>query len=357
MLSSTNGKKDHIILNSGKHITVQNQISIMSADDWEEFIEEWMAHKSSDYYDFERLGGAGDQGRDVVGYVDDPVGNDAYIWDNYQCKHYAAPLSPSKIWAEIGKICYYSFMKDYPFPRKYYFIAPLGVGTKLSNLLKKPNCLKKELLENWESYCKNSITEVAEVALTEELEKYIESLDFGIFDKIATIKIIIEHSKTQFHVVRFGVPLPERPHTPPISGNVGDKEITYVTKLLSAYDSHDIEKITDVIEANKCKPYKKHLARSREDFANAETLRNFSRDTMPNGSFENIQNQVKNGVSDILESSYKSGFDKVKDVVSEAKKLQLPITPLTSCITVNDRGGICHQLANDDDEVTWCEDE
>ncbi|CCU71302.1 hypothetical protein [Thalassolituus oleivorans] len=32
----------------------------MSADDWEEFIEEWMSHKSSDYYDFERLGGAGD---------------------------------------------------------------------------------------------------------------------------------------------------------------------------------------------------------------------------------------------------------------------------------------------------------
>jgi hypothetical protein len=344
-------------LNSGKNITVQNQISTMSADDWEEFIEEWITHKSSDYYDFERLGGAGDQGRDVVGYVDDPVGNDAYIWDNYQCKHYAAPLSPAKIWSEIGKICYYSFVKDYPFPRKYYFIAPLGIGTKLSNLLKKPDYLKNKLFENWNSYCRNGITGVGEIELTKELRVYIENLDFSAFDKIATIKIIIEHSKTQFHVVRFGVPLPERPITPEIFENVGDHEITYVTKLISAYDSHAEENITEVCDANNFKTYKKHLKRSREDFANAEILRNFSRDTMPNGSFDGIQKQVKNGISDILDASYISGFDKVKDAVSEAKKLQLPITPLTSYITVNDRGGICHQLANNDDEVTWCEDE
>lgn len=344
-------------MNSGKHITVLNQVSTMSADDWEKFIEEWMSSKLSIYYDYERFGGAGDQGRDVVGFVDDPVGNDAYIWDNYQCKQYAAPLSPSKIWKEIGKICYHSFMKDYPFPRKYYFIAPLGIGTKLSNLLKKPNYLKKELFENWDGYCKKGITEMGEIELTDELRVYIENLDFSAFDKIATIKIIIEHSKTQFHVVRFGVPLPERPITPEISEKVGDNEITYVKKLLSAYDSHADEKVTEVCEANNFKTYKKHLERSREDFANAEALRNFSRDTMPNGSFDSIQSQVKNGISDILESKYTSGLDKVKDVVSEAKKLQLSITPLTPCITVNDRGGICHQLANNDNEVTWCENE
>lgn len=346
-----------MILNSGKHITVQNQISTMSADEWEEFIEEWMSHKSSDYYDFERLGGAGDQGRDVVGYVDNPVGSDSYIWDNYQCKHYASPLSPSKIWKEIGKICYFSFVNAYPFPRKYYFIAPLGVGTKLSNLLKKPDDLKNGLFENWESCCKNYITETSEINLSVDLKEYIEGLDFSAFDKIATIKIIMEHSKTQFHVVRFGVPLPDRPITPEVPEKVGVNEITYVKKLLSAYNSHSEKNITNVNEANALELYKKHLKRSREDFANAEALRNFSRDTMPNGSFESIQSQVKNGISDILDSNYENGFDKVKDAVSEAKRLQLPITPLTSCLTVNDRGGICHQLANKDNEVSWCENE
>ncbi|WP_280540614.1 ABC-three component system protein [Chromohalobacter sp. 11-W] len=341
----------------GKHITVQNQISTMSPDDWEEFIEEWMSYKSSSYYDFERLGGAGDQGRDVVGYVDNPVGSNTYIWDNYQCKHYAAPLSPAKIWNEIAKICYYSFMEEYPFPRKYYFIAPLGIGTKLANLLKKPDKLKKQFFENWDNYCRKNITDIGEIELTDELKSYIQNLDFSAFDKIATIKIIMEHSKTQFHVVRFGVQLPERPITPEISKDVSENEITYVRKLLAAYDSHSEEEITEVCQANKFKVYKNHLQRSREDFANAETLRNFSRDTMPNGSFGSIQKQLKNGISDILDSNYPNGFEKVKDAVSEAKKLQLPITPLASCITVNDRGGICHQLANSDDEVMWCENE
>ena len=38
----------------------------MSPLDWEEFIEEWMSFRSAEYYDFERLGGAGDQGNEVT---------------------------------------------------------------------------------------------------------------------------------------------------------------------------------------------------------------------------------------------------------------------------------------------------
>ncbi|OXY80896.1 hypothetical protein B6S08_15405 [Oceanimonas doudoroffii] len=328
----------------------------MSPDEWEEFIEEWMTYKSDMYYDFERLGGAGDQGRDVVGYIDNPVDNSLYTWDNYQCKHYDAPLSPSKIWVEIGKICYFSYLEEYPFPRKYYFIAPLGIGTKLSNLLKKPELLKSELFLNWEGYCQSNIGK-GEVELTEDLKQYILNLDFSAFDKIATIKLVVDHSKTQFHAVRFSVPLPLRPPTPEVSDDVSDEEIIYVKKLISAYDSHASEKIENVKDANNTPIYKRHLKRSREDFANAEALRNFSRDNMPNGAFENIQQQVKYGIYDIIDSEYPNGFDKVKDAVSEARKLQLPYTPLTSCITVNDRGGICQQLANNDDDVSWCTNE
>lgn len=345
-------------MNLGKHISVQNQISTMSADDWEEFIEEWITYKSECYFDFERLGGAGDQGRDVVGYEENPVGKDDYAWDNYQCKHYDAPLSPSKIWTEIGKICYYSFINEYPFPKKYYFIAPLGIGTKLSNLLKKPDKLREGLLENWDSYCKNDIcSEVGGIELTQKFKEYIKGLNFSAFDKITTIKLVMEHSKTQFHVVRFGVPLPERPTTPPIPEIVGGDEIIYVTKLLSAYHSHAEINITNVSEANNITTYKRHLKRSREDFSHAEALRNFSRDTMPNGSFSSIQDQVKSGISDILDSDFSNGFEKVKSTVSEARKLQLPNTALVGYLTVNDRGGICHQIANNDDDVLWCEDE
>jgi hypothetical protein len=80
---------------TGLFIPVINQIKTMSADDWERFVEEWMSSRTDEYFDFERLGGVGDQGRDVVGFVGNPVGNHSYVWDNYQCKHYSNPLSPS----------------------------------------------------------------------------------------------------------------------------------------------------------------------------------------------------------------------------------------------------------------------
>ncbi|WP_225247113.1 ABC-three component system protein [Vibrio campbellii] len=335
---------------------VLNQIYTMSPDEWEHFIEEWMTFKSDEYFDFERLGGAGDQGRDVVGFVDDPVGTVDYVWDNFQCKHYAAPLSPSQIWVEIGKICFFSFNKDYPFPRKYYFVAPRGIGTKLSNLLKNTDELKKQLYENWDKYCKDGITEKKSIALDTNLKKYIDGLDFAVFDKIATIKIIIEHSKTQFHVTRFGVSLPTRPETPKLSPTVSDNETLYVTKLIKAYDSHNSESILEVSDLANHKNYSSHLKRSREEFLHAETLRNFSRDTLPNDEFEKIQSQILSGVSDIVEGEHDNGFDKVKEVVREAKRLQLSTSPLTSCLTVNDRGGICHQLANNN-EISWCEND
>ncbi|MEP4557786.1 ABC-three component system protein [Cobetia amphilecti] len=340
-------------MDTSQNLSIQQQISVMSPSEWEEFIEEWLSTKTDLYFDYERLGGAGDQGRDVVGYVDNPVESDTYVWDNYQCKHYSAPLSPSKIWEEIGKICYFSFLNKYPFPRKYYFIAPLGIGTKLSDLLKKPKLLQLQLLENWDKCCRDRIS-INKVELTDELKEYIISLDFSAFDKIIPIKLVIEHSKTRFHTTRFSVPLPNRPATPELPNKVEEKEITYVNKLILAYNSHAVEPIISVENANNVPIYRKHLKRSREDFAHAEMLRNFSRDNMPYGTFENIQAQVKSGICDILDSDYVNGFEKVKSAVSEARKLQLPSTSLTSCITVHDRGGICQQLANDDHEVLWC---
>lgn len=340
-------------MSSGKHIPVKAQISVMSADEWEEFIEEWMTTKSAEYFSYEKLGGAGDQGRDVVGYKDNPVGQAHYLWDNYQCKHYKAPLMPNNIWVEVGKMCYFSYIGEYPFPRKYYFVSPLGIGTKLSNFLKKPEVFKLMLIENWDDHCKEKITDTKSIDLTVDLKKYIESLDFSVFDKISVLQLIIDHSKTQFHVMRFNTPLPPRPDTPRISDVIGNNEINYVKKLILAYNSHCDSEIKDIESVNKISLYKKHLQRSREDFLHAETLRNFSRESLPIGEFESVQGQILNGILDVVESDEINGFDKVKKAVSEAKKLQLPINPLSACITVNDRGGICHQLANDD-RLSWC---
>lgn len=331
------------------HIPIINQIKHMSPDDWEYFIEEWMTTKEYEYFDFERLGGAGDQGRDVVGFVNDPVGNENYEWDNYQCKHYSSPLSPSMIWSEIGKVCFYSYKKEYPFPRKYYFIAPMGIGTKLSNLLRKPQNLKEALCDNWERYCAKGITETEEtIALDNDLKKYIDGLDFVVFDKIKPITLILEHSQTQFHAVRFDVPLPKRPPVPKLSEEVSEDELTYVNKLVLAYSEHSGDNDLSMADVQANKDYSSHFKRSRESFGHAESLRNFSRDNLPNGMYFGLQDEILDGISDVVDLNICSGFENIKRAVSTAKQLQISLTKLSTVITVNDRGGICHQLANDD---------
>jgi hypothetical protein len=331
------------------HIPIINQIKNMSPDDWECFIEEWMTTKEADYFDFERLGGAGDQGRDVVGFIDDPVDNKEYEWDNYQCKHYSSPLSPSMIWSEIGKVCFYSYKKEYPFPRKYYSVAPMGVGTKLSNLLRTPRKLKEELYANWERYCAKGITETVEsVVLDSSLKTYIDGLDFSVFDKTKPITVIQEHSETRFHSVRFDVPLPKRPPVPNVPEDVPQDELTYVNKLVQAYSEHSGEKLMNIDDVKENKNYSQHFKRFRESFGHAESLRNFSRDNLPNGMFLGLQDEILDGIIDVVDVEKLNGFDNVKKAVSTSKLLQISRTKLSIVVTVNDRGGICHQLANDD---------
>ena len=99
----------------GTQIEPIQRIQIMSADDWEVLVEEWLEIKQSNYIKIERLGGAGDMGRDVVAYIDNPKDNpDSYNWDCYQCKHYANSLAPSNIWVEFGKLLYYTFNNEFP---------------------------------------------------------------------------------------------------------------------------------------------------------------------------------------------------------------------------------------------------
>jgi hypothetical protein len=71
-------------------------IKIYTADQWEEFIREWAESLRQLYKEVRRASGAGDKGRDIIGYVESV--NSGGTWDNYQCKHYDHALYPSDIW-------------------------------------------------------------------------------------------------------------------------------------------------------------------------------------------------------------------------------------------------------------------
>ncbi|WP_339136454.1 MAG: ABC-three component system protein [Candidatus Electrothrix sp. GW3-4] len=340
----------------GKQIAPIKMVYLFSADEYEEFIEEWIDTKKDKYIRTEKNAGAGDMGRDIIAYIEDPKSNpEKYKWDCYQCKHYSNPLVPSNIWVEFGKILFYTFKKEYPVPEKYYFVPPKGVGTALSALLSNTSKLKVELQKNWDKHCKYKITKTKDIKLSGEFLNYFNKFDFSIFDKIPPKKVIEQHAKHENHLLRFGGGLPERKVIEEIPKVDTDKELRYIKQLTLAYNSDsqdDIKTVNDIEIYNK---YKQHFHRARKSFYHAEELRIFTRDNLPAQVFDDFQEEVFQSVANTAEDDFENAFTKVKTVENQAVKTPIESNPLREVCNTIDKKGICHQLVNKE-IISWIND-
>ncbi|WP_218777686.1 ABC-three component system protein [Acetobacter malorum] len=334
---------DHV--QAGLPIPKAIRVQVFSPDDWEGFTEEW-ASSLKGYAIVRRFAGAGDMGLDVTGFT--AAAGFSAPWDNYQCKRYDHPLRPSDIHVEIGKIIYYSWLGEFTVPRKHYFAASKDIGTTAAKLLLDPMNLKESTRHAWERQCRHEITKTADVALTGSLLSYFNAFDFSIFGSKSVLELIAQHETTKFHAIRFGGGLPPRPasHVPP--AEPAEHESRYIRQLLNAYGDHLGEQLPDVAALASKQPLHRDFSRQRERFYSAEALRNFSRDTVPEGTFDALQEEVFQGVVDICEGSHLTGFERMKATVSQAAQVVLTSNPLAPATRVQDRQGICHQLANED---------
>ncbi len=310
------------------------------------FIEEWLDTKKAEYKEIERLAGSGDQGVDVAAHVSTKTERN-YIWDCYQCKHYDNPLYPTNIWIELGKIIYYSYKKEYPVPRSYYFVAPKGCGTTVSKLLKDAEKLKAALKTAWQDYCAGSLIAGVNLPLSGDLAAYFESFDFTIFKKISPKLIIEEHKKHPNHITWFGGGLPERAvlTETDIPVTIQPHESKYVSQLLLAYNSDSSVQFPNPPEL--IAPYENHFKRARLNFHYAEQLRNLYRDSLPNGTFERFQDEIYDGIVNIYENVHKNGFHKMKAVETQATVINISSNPLKDVSVQKDKIGVCHQLCNE----------
>lgn len=349
---SSSASAEHVI--SGVPIPKVMRISTFSSDDWEDFIEEWSTSLSDAYLKVRRFGGSGDLGVDIAGFCS-PHGFQN-VWDNYQCKRYGHPLRPSDIWTEIGKIVYYSFKKEYAPPRRHFFVGSKGIGTSLEQLLNKPDALKTQARENWGKYCEKEITTTEEIPLSGDLEAYFESFDFSVFNSKSHIELIEAHSTTSYHAVRFGGGLPLRPDPEKPPASPAKAESRYIRQLLDAYGDQLGVAMSSPVALDAHASIKRDFLRQRERFYNAESLRNFARDTVPEGTFAALQNEVFHGVIDICEGHHQDGFERMRATLAQAAVLSLTANPLSSVTKKQDCQGVCHQLANDD-QLTWVPDD
>jgi len=339
------------IVNYGSPILPIKRVEIFSDEEWEIFIEEWLDTRKSEYPETERLGGSGDKGSDIAAYVTDK-NSENYIWDCYQGKHYGHPLMPSEVYIEMGKIIYFSFIKVYPCPRSYFFIAPKNCGSSLSNLLKSPARLKAALEKQWEKDCENKITATTDVPLSGAFLDYFNRFDFSIFKKFVTKDIIAAHASHSNHKIWFGGGLPPRQEMDEagIPAEAQPNENIYVVQLLKAYTSAAARAFSGAPELTE--PYTNHFKRSRISFHYAEQLRNLYRDSLPPGTFEKFQGEIYDGVVNIYEGSHSNGYEKVKAVEVHAASIPITSNPLTDVSVIKDKIGICHQLCNEE-KLKW----
>ncbi|WP_027237584.1 ABC-three component system protein [Leisingera caerulea] len=327
----------------------QQLILLFDPDQWEEFILEWAHQKKKEYTLVSRLGGANDYGIDVAAFrtAEGFQGS----WDNYQCKHYADPLTPSDALPEIGKILWHSYNKKITVPDNYFFFAPKDCGAKLKKLLLDKPKLKQEVTSRWDKTIAPNITSKEAIPLSGSFEAYVTKFNFNIFQYKPSLDVIDEHRATPYHAARFGGGLCPRPASisPPIAPS--SDENRYIEQLLEAYSDCGQE-IKGVDELASHKEFQDHFNRSRQVFYEAESLVNFARDSVPKGTFEALQDEVFHGVKDTEEEDYETGYKRVKAVTKEASKLNYSANGLSGVVTVKDLRGICHQLANGD-RLTW----
>ena len=333
-------------------------IQILSADEWEEFTEEWLTfHKSRGAYDsVKRFSGPGDLGLDVVAF--ETSAGFAKPWDSFQCKHYDHALWPTDVYGEIGKLIYHSFLRTPPFnqasrlPSRHVFVAPHGVGITLGRLLRDPSRLKEEVRGSWDSHCVPALGVGVEAPLKDKLLAYFESFDFSIFEDRTAAALVEEHSQTPFHAARFGRGLPAREETETPPTEPTPAESVYLRKLLSAYGDHLRTSIADSHALAVHSDLKLHFERQRELFFSAEGLRNFARDRTPPRTFETLQDDIFHGVIDVCESSHADALERVRKTVAAAGQLSVSGNALVGVTRVADKQGICHQLANQD-RLEW----
>ena len=330
----------------GAPIPKLKRLGTFDEDTWEDITLELVHHWKSQYQKVVRCGGGGDLGRDVIAY--NPNG----VWENFQCKYYAKPITLNDAIKEIGKLIYYSYTEEYSIPEKYYFVSPNGVTTHLLGKLMDSEKLKEELIERWDKQCRTKITTKVNIELDEKLLSFINSsINFKLFDHIPPLDIIELHSQTNYHVIRFGASTHKRPTpiAPPKMLEVS--ELTYTSELFLAFGDAEKQEI-NIENLDSYSDYKQEYNSARRNYYSADGLEKFSRDWLPSDCYKVLLEECYETISPVLMSNHINGFTRYLKTSIQAAGTSYSSHPLHHYIKIQDKKGLCHHLVNEK-SIKW----
>lgn len=339
------------------------RITTYDEDRFEKFILEWayeyLQNICNEYVQVSRFGGAGDRGRDIVCYMStNPVQCDVF-----QCKHYRDPIGPSEARIELAKLCFNTFQKAIPTPRKYRFVSPRDVSSKLGLAFEDPESMRSDLISYWKKTSGKSplcsrLVKGKKICLDGQLLDHVKRFDFSIVNFKPMHELIAEFRLTPLYAGRFGGGLTKK--LPPDKKPPPDPAVheqVYVTELLAAYCENLNLTSLDIAALSLYGKHASHFTRSRERFYCAETVREFAKDSLPsNFTFEDVQTQIYDGVVDIEQQPWPCGYTRAIEVTKTAQSISITNTPLASCLQPKSLQGICHQLVNNK-KLKWVHDD
>ena len=342
-----------LLLGQGAPIDPLVRLASFTPDQFERFIWEWVnGYVSNRYVEVQQRGGPGDKGRDVVAWLDES-GATQRRWHLYQCKRYKDPLTPSEFMVELGKLCYYSFRGDFTIPELYYIVSPKGVGNALQDLIDDPSSLKSRLVEKWDAWCREDITASQEILLTGAFLTHVQTFDFSIVKTLQPSTLIEQHKQTKYHAAVFGSCFKPRPPVAPPPFKVAPTETVYVKKVFEAFSDHLQSPVSGAHDFCAHDHLTACFNHARECFYCAESLKEFSRDNLPDDSeFLSLCKQILQGVTPTLNRIHKDGYEKLIDVSEKVVGLRITSNILVSEMEPSDSIGICHHLANEG-PITW----
>jgi len=329
----------------GAPIPAAARVRLMSPSDFELLVKEWVKVCALKYLDHEHFGGAGDMGRDVAGWLDQ--NKCLGLWDNYQCKRLADPLTPTDVWPELGKIFWHVSKGDYVMPRSMKFFCSSGVGTKAKHLFSNSEKLRSGLLTNWSQCVEHKIASV-DVPLTPKLTALVQTTDFTIFGSLPVDEVLNDIKSTFFYISTFGGGFPQRstPLAPP--QDVLPHESKYTQKLFDIYGQRLLKQISQISDLPLETFERRHFNQMRRQFYSAEALNEFVRELTEQGTFADFQNDIFNAVWNVFSDDYASSFQRLQKTLSSAANIPQGANAIYLVAEALDKQGVCHQLANVD---------
>lgn len=301
------------------------------------------------YHDSQRFAGAGDMGRDVVGFL--TAQRHEGPWHNYQCKQLSTRnLQVGTALLDLAKVIHFSHCGEFALPTQFTFVAPRGLSRSLERLIFNPSLLKQTLIDSWDAHYAHKIEAGKTIALNAGLLAHLASFDFTCVDRRSLDDILADMAVRPILAQMFGAD-PGKPPDGTVPPAVDLVELRYAGELVAVYGERDncVYGCHEDITGHPV--HGQHFYEQRERFYAADAFSRFYRDNTLTQEMTDLREQMYHGVIEMHRATHQDSLARVNAVMGKAADV-VPAGPLALHARVQVKQGIWHHFVNEE-RLSW----